>query len=61
MSQPSQEVLFHAQCELAGMIADNDHAKLEGKPPPYTYGSFISLAEMTRGEFRNAQQYDTNQ
>ena len=60
MSQPSQEVLFYARCKLEGMLAENEERRRRGEAIAYVEDAFIRLAEETRGYFRTAQQYDTN-
>lgn len=60
MSQPSQEVLFYARCQLEGMLIANIERLSKGEAPMYNEGAFYRLAEETRGAFREAQLYDTN-
>lgn len=59
MSQPSQEVLFHARCELEAMLVANVERASRGASPAYDENAFWRLAEETRELFRNAQGYDT--
>jgi len=60
MSQPSQEVLFYARCQLEGMLAENELRKHRGESPAYKEDDFLSLAETTRGLFRRATEFDEN-
>jgi hypothetical protein len=50
----AMEVLFYAQCQLAGMQAENQQRAHLGQSMAYTEDSFLVLAEQTRGLFRNA-------
>jgi len=60
MSQPSQEVLFYARCQLEGMLVENQDLQRRGESPAYTENAFYALAEQTREAFRKAMGYDTN-
>ncbi len=60
MSKPSEEVLFHARCELEGMLAENQDRMSKGYSQAYGESAFLKLAEDTREEFRKAMEYDTN-
>lgn len=59
MSKPSEEVLFHARCELEAMLAENRERERRGLSPAYGESAFLTLAENTRGEFRKAMEHDT--
>lgn len=49
----AREILFYAQCQLAGMIAENQLRELRGEAPAYMEDHFTTIAEQTRGQFAN--------
>lgn len=50
----AQEILFYASCEREAMVADNKFAEHWDRPPMFTAGDFIALAERTRQAVRQA-------
>lgn len=59
MSKPSEEVLFHARCELEAMLIANIERARKNESPVYNEDFFWRLAEETRELFRSAQNFDT--
>lgn len=51
-SQQLAEILFYAQCQLQGMIAENQDRLDKGLAVAYTEEAFVRLAEETRSAFR---------
>lgn len=47
-----REILFHAECELQAMIAENKQREHRGESLAYTQDQFWRLGEETRQMFR---------
>lgn len=46
----ARERLFHAECRMRGMIAENEFRQHRGECPAYNEDAFLRLAEETRME-----------